>query len=287
MPEEHSRTPMSVPVPARASTRGPSAGTIPLDLVEGEGAGPHPDFLARAAIWRDQAAGLLSLAEARLRSAAIGREPGGEAPSALARASRSRPPRQTSAPRPRHSRPAPQESRQYAQPMATTAARDDRLTPHAKAFLQVLRARCGKTRETTITKGTAGNIMSRSPRTIRRYLVDLVRFGYIELKTRCNARGLHLGLTVTLTERVLPFFEEARGLARWLAETPKALFQPFDGMIDPSRMGSRISGVTVLSHRNQSQINLSEVSSKIAGLTGLAGDERLLRRRMGEAAPRN
>ncbi|WP_244498009.1 helix-turn-helix domain-containing protein [Aureimonas sp. AU40] len=283
MPEEHSRTPMSVPVPARASTRGPSAGTILLDLVEGEGEGLHPDFLARAAIWRDQAAGLLSLTEARLRSAAIGRKPAGEA----ARAPRSRAPRQASAPRPRHSRPAPQESRQYAQPMATTAARDDRLTPHAKAFLQVLRARCGKTRETTITKGTAGNIMSRSPRTIRRYLVDLVRFGYIDLKIRCNARGLHLGLTVTLTERVLPFFEEARGLARWLAETPKALFQPFGGMIDPSRTASRVSGVTVLSCRNQSQINLSDLSSKIAGLAGLARDETLLRRTMGEAAPRN
>ncbi len=38
--------------------------------------------------------------------------------------------------------------------------------------------------------------MARSMRTIRRYLVDLVRFGYIELETRTNARGLHLGLVV-------------------------------------------------------------------------------------------
>ncbi|WP_244497980.1 helix-turn-helix domain-containing protein [Aureimonas sp. AU40] len=275
MTDHQARTPGRVRGPILACLSGASDGTRTLAPEPAETAGPHPDFLARAAIWRDQAAGLLSLAEARLRSAAIGREPVGEAASAP----RSRAPRQAPVPRPRHSRPAPQESRQYAQPMATTAARDDRLTPHAKAFLQVLRARCGKTRETTITKGTAGNIMSRSPRTIRRYLVDLVRFGYIELKTRCNARGLHLGLTVTLTERVLPFFEEARGLARWLAETPKALFQPFSGMIDPSRMASRDSGVTVLSSRNQSQINSSIVLSEITEGQRLSGTIGLWKKR--------
>jgi hypothetical protein len=251
-----------------------------LGLGEGESHPLHPDFLARAAIWRDQAAGLISLAEARLRSAAIGRQDADlstEPQAASSRAMRRAP---RAALRPRHSRPAPQESRQYAGAMATTAARDDRLTPNAKAFLQVLRARCGKGRETAITKGTAGNIMSRSPRTIRRYLVDLVRFGYIELKTRCNARGLHLGLIVTLTERVLPFFEEARGLARWLAENPEAALQPFSGLIDPARARSAPLGVTVPPSRNQSQMNLSSVSRKIAGRqrdngkTGLWTEER-------------
>lgn len=32
---------------------------------------PHPDFAARAAIWRDQAAGVISLAEARRRSSTL------------------------------------------------------------------------------------------------------------------------------------------------------------------------------------------------------------------------
>lgn len=201
---------------------------------------PHPDFLARAAIWRDHAAGLISRAEASRRSAAIG------APQPLVTQGMER--RAPPAHRPRHTRPSPAESRQYAQPMATTAARDDRLTPNAKAFLQVLRARCGKRRETAITKGTAGAIMSRSARTIRRYLVDLVRHGYVELETRRNARGLHLGLTVRLTALVLPFFEEAKGLARWLAETPKAAFVPFSGSVLPGKVG-----VTLLTPKNQSK----------------------------------
>lgn len=203
---------------------------------------PHPDFAARAAIWRDQQAGLISFAEARRRSAAVG----------LAQAVAVAPtvPTRRPAARPRHARPGPAESRQYAQPMATTAARDDRLTPNAKAFLQVLAARCGKGRETTITKGTAGNIMSRSTRTIRRYLVDLIRFGYLEVTTRANARGLHLGLTVRLTDRVRPFYEEAKGLARWLTETPAAVFRPFEAVLSSGR-----AGVTLLTPRNQTGKN--------------------------------
>ncbi|MER0240290.1 helix-turn-helix domain-containing protein [Fulvimarina sp. MAC8] len=237
------------PAPIPASVTRSDRDAMPRDLFSGmgteegsAGAQPHPDFEARTAIWRDQAAGLISMAEAQRRSAAI---------SARARQSSgagdggkgvARPP----VARPRHRRPSPNESRQYAQPMATTAARDDRLTPNAKAFLQVLRARCGKGRETTITKGTAGNIMARSTRTIRRYLVDLVRFGYVELSILRNARGMHLGLTVKLTDRVAPFYEEARGLARWLAETPSALFQPFKAVLSPER-----KGMTFLSSKNQ------------------------------------
>ncbi|WP_235919524.1 helix-turn-helix domain-containing protein [Aureimonas psammosilenae] len=157
--------------------------------------------------------------------------------------------------------------------MSTTAARDDRLTPNAKAFLQVLRARCGKGRETTITKGTAGNIMARSPRTIRRYLVDLVRFGYIELSTRCNAQGLHLGLTVKLTALALPFFEDAKSLARWLAETPAALFRPFAAVFDPGK-----EGVTSLSPKNQTQTISSYGNRKKADASRSTARERLLRR---------
>lgn len=213
---------------------------IDFPAFQTETSGEHPDFAARAAIWRDHSRGLISFSEAQRRSAAVGIPPnsgtlpqGGRKPAA----------------RPRHSRPAPNESRQYAGDMATTAARDDRLTPNAKAFLQVLRARCGKGRETTITKGTAANIMARSMRTIRRYLVDLVRFGYIELETRANARGLHLGLTVRITDLVAPFYEEARGLARWLAERPEALFRPFDAVLSPLK-----PRVTLMRPKNQTQI---------------------------------
>lgn len=268
MTEKGWRTPSRVLVPVLALSSGASAGTDLVALMNLEPAAPHPDFVARAAIWRDQAAGLISVHEARRRSENVGRE-------ATAKAER-----KGGAPRPRHTRPAPNESRQYAQQMATTAARDDRLTPNAKAFLQVLRARCGKGRETTITKGTAGNIMARSPRTIRRYLVDLVRFGYVELTTRCNARGMHLGLTVKLTSRVMPFFEEARGLAKWLAETPAALFRPFEGVFDPGKQG-----VTSLSSKNQTQIISSSATLGDAVTSRPAARGKLMKTMTARSAP--
>lgn len=247
------RTPMRVPALALAcSPNGGRASTTAADLfgeaLHGTALEPHPDFAARAAIWRDQAAGLISFAEARRRSAAVGVV--ASVPSVPARPSV----------RPRHVRPSPAQSRQYAQPMATTAARDDRLTPQAKAFLQVLAARCGKGRETTITKATAGNIMSRSTRTVRRYLIDLIRFGYVEVQTRANARGLHLGLTIRITDLVRPFYEEAKGLARWLAETPVAEFRPFEAVLSPVRLG-----VTLPPPRNQTgkDFSLRSMSKKL------------------------
>ena len=126
---------------------------------------PHPDFLAQVAIWRDQRAGLISLAEAQRQSASVRGDP----KAVMARRGSSG----AKSSQPRHSRPAPSYSRQYAAEMATTAARDDRLTPQAKAFLQVLRARCGKGRVTEFAKATLAAVMSRSVRTIRRYLFDL------------------------------------------------------------------------------------------------------------------
>ncbi|MBP0618173.1 helix-turn-helix domain-containing protein [Jiella sp. KSK16Y-1] len=243
-----------------------------------EVAAPHPTFTARAAIWRDQRAGLISLAEAQRRSAAIGAAPTQPVARTEGARGKSRPP----VARPRHQRPSPNESRQYAQPMATTAARDDRLTPNAKAFLQVLRARCGKGRETTITKGTAGNIMARSTRTIRRYLIDLVRFGYVELETLRNSRGMHLGLIVRITDQVAPFFEEARGLAKWLATTPRVMFEPFKGVLQ-----SRNKGVTLLSSKNQNQNMNTSAPLEIADTGRQAAPERLLRKDWAKGVPRS
>ncbi|MBB3952996.1 helix-turn-helix domain-containing protein [Aureimonas jatrophae] len=271
MTEEHLRTRVSVPVLTRACETGADAGTDLFALVSAVPDAPHPDFAARAAIWRDQRAGLMSIAEAQRRSAAIGAMTAKAqgADGGQGRGGKAHPP----AARPRHERPSPNDSRQYAQPMATTAARDDRLTPNAKAFLQVLRARCGKGRETSITKGTAGNIMARSTRTIRRYLVDLVRFGYVELEIRRSARGMHLGLTVKLTALVAPFYEEAKGLARWLAETPAAVFRPFEAVFDP-----KDKGVTLLSSKNQTQTISSFPSVGSAVTSRFAARGKLLRR---------
>ena len=210
-----------------------------------------PSFEAKAAIWREFREGLISFAEAQRRSAKIGALQPEKPQSTIASGKGApRPP----VARPRYSRPAPNASRQYANPMATTALRDDRLTPGARALLVVLRARCGKGRRTEAAKGTLAAIMSRSTRTIRRYLGDLERFGYIVTEIRRTARGFHTGLVIEITEAVMPFFTEPKGLARWLGES--ALAKPFL----PFAIGSRTAqvagfrdgkGMTVLSSKNQ------------------------------------
>ena len=115
-------------------------------------------------------------------------------------------------------RPEPRPSVQYAGHMATTAARDHRLTPQSKALLMVLRARCGHGTATATCKTTLAHIMGVCTRSIGRYVRELVRFGYIETRIRHGATGLHVGLAVVITEKVLPCFRKAAWLAGWLAE---------------------------------------------------------------------
>jgi hypothetical protein len=128
-------------------------------------------------------------------------------------------------------RPEPQASRQYANQMATTAARDDRLTPQAKALLQVIRARCGRGQTTTTSKTTLAAVMSRHARSIQRYIAELVRFGYIETTTRRGESGLYTGLIIRITEKVAPFYAKAEALAQWLwtttQDTTADLFRGF------------------------------------------------------------
>lgn len=128
-------------------------------------------------------------------------------------------------------RPEPQESRQYANQMATTAARDDRLTPQAKALLQVIRARCGRGQTTTTCKTTLAAVMSRHARSVQRYIAELVRFGYIETRTRRGDSGLYTGLIIRITEKVAPFYAKAEALAEWLwtttQDTTADLFRGF------------------------------------------------------------
>lgn len=129
---------------------------------------------------------------------------------------------------PRWGREAPIPSDQYSPNMATTAARDNRLTPQAKALLQVLHARCVANGSTETTKGTLANIMGRCERTIQRYIADLVRFGYIETKTRRNGRGLYNGLVIVVTGLVKPCYEALRHTAKLItpilmASSPESL----------------------------------------------------------------
>ncbi len=113
----------------------------------------------------------------------------------------------------RHLRPAPTPSKQWVKPMATTAARDDRLTPQAKALLQVIAARTGKGRETNTTKTTLADIMRRCSRSIQRYIAELVKFGYIRTQIRKSPRsGLYTGLRIWIMNDVLPYFSGTNDL---------------------------------------------------------------------------
>lgn len=112
----------------------------------------------------------------------------------------------------------PRASDQYAGHMATTAARDSRLTPQSKALLQVLRARCGNGSETATCKTTLAHIMGVCTRSIGRYVAELIRFGYIEARARRGGSGLYTGLVIRITEKVLPCFRKLPWLAGWLAQ---------------------------------------------------------------------
>ncbi len=115
-------------------------------------------------------------------------------------------------------RKEPRPSIQYAGHMATTALRDRRLTPQAKALLGVLRARCGNGTRTETCKTTLAHIMGVCTRSIGRYVADLVRFGYIEARPRTGGSGLYTGLVISITEKVLPAFRKTAWLAGWLAQ---------------------------------------------------------------------
>ena len=107
----------------------------------------------------------------------------------------------------RHQRSAPRSTKQFSKAMSTEAARDDRLTPQSKALLQVLVARTGRGRSTDTTKTTLGVVMNRCPRSIQRYIQELVKFGYIRTQVRKSRRtGFYIGLRVWIMDRVLPFF---------------------------------------------------------------------------------
>ena len=242
---------------------------VDADWTDGAGQGalvPHPMFEAKAEVWREFREGRISLAEAQRRSAKIGvLSDEQRQPIRLMHGAPGKP--RPPVARPREDRSEPNDSRQYTNPMATTAARDDRLTPQAKALLQIIRARAGKGTQTTTTKGTLAAILNRSTRSITRYLRDLERCGYLQTRIRADTRGFHLGLALTITEKVLPFFSEMKKLAKWLGESaglkPVVPFMPFStstpGMLGEAAGFRRVNGagslgmkgVTLLSSRNQ------------------------------------
>lgn len=124
----------------------------------------------------------------------------------------------------RHDRPAPRKSKQFAKAMATEAARDDRLTPQSKALLQVIVARTGGERSTDTTKATLGIVMNRCPRSIQRYLAELVKFGYLRTQTiKSRLTGFYIGLRIWVMNKTLPYFTERNDwydAEQWLSFVP-------------------------------------------------------------------
>ncbi len=111
----------------------------------------------------------------------------------------------------RHGRSAPRPTKQFVKPMSTEAARDDRLTPQSKALLQVIVARTGRGRSTDTTKTTLGVIMNRCPRSIQRYVQELIKFGYIRTQTIKSRRtGFYVGMRIWIMNSVLPFFAKQK-----------------------------------------------------------------------------
>lgn len=144
----------------------------------------------------------------------------------------------------------PRPTRQYVNPMATEAMRDPRLCMGARALLVLLRARCGKGNVTDATKYALAIQMGRSVRTIQRYVVDLVRFGYVKTAIRTNYKGMFTGLRVWLTERVAPFWTKHEELAVWLSQASETI-----GFQDRTK----------LSPKNQT-LNLFDVLGRPIGL---------------------
>ena len=73
MTEEQERMPRGMLMPTHALETGDDAGTDLFAWTPENAATPHPNFTARAAIWRDQRAGLISIAEAQRRSRVVAR----------------------------------------------------------------------------------------------------------------------------------------------------------------------------------------------------------------------
>lgn len=116
---------------------------------------------------------------------------------------------------PRAERSAPDDSRQWCREMATTAFRDDRLTPGAKALLAIIVAETGDYEASgrMLNKGYLARRIGRSTRTIQRYLAQLRRYGYIAAQVIATRAGWCIGQVIRALPLVRPFWHphNARG----------------------------------------------------------------------------
>ena len=112
---------------------------------------------------------------------------------------------------PRANRPPPDDSRQYIQELDSTAMRDDRLTPQAKACLAIIVAEIGNQPSRLLSKSYLARRLSRSPRTVQRYLGQLRRYGYLAPAELVRSRkGWIKGQRIRAMPRVRPFWHRQR-----------------------------------------------------------------------------
>lgn len=119
-------------------------------------------------------------------------------------------------PDPRANRPGPNDSRQWAQSMQTTSARDPRLTPGARVLLQVIVAEIGHDPSRILCNGYLAARLHVSPRTVQRYIKQLLAYGYINAETIASERtGLDIGRRIwTIATKVRPFWHRLRAASR-------------------------------------------------------------------------
>jgi len=108
-------------------------------------------------------------------------------------------------PLPRSKRPHPIQGSQYSREMSTEAARSQRLTPNAKALLQIIYAYSGKRGWWSVTKTFLALSMGVSSKSVQRYLSQLVEEGFLLSDIeQVEKTGMVKGLFIRLTEKVFP-----------------------------------------------------------------------------------
>lgn len=103
----------------------------------------------------------------------------------------------------RHQKPAPQERHQFSQAKLTTAARDGRLTSSAVRLLDIISALQGLQGFVQTTYASLESELGRCRRQVINLINELVQYGYIQKVIRCTERGMHTGIALVLTDKVM------------------------------------------------------------------------------------
>ena len=101
-------------------------------------------------------------------------------------------------------------SRQFARNLATTVARDPRLSPSATRLAVLLVAVCGKANHVDATRGYFASRLGVSERTVARLLAMLRVNGYVSTVRTVGERNETTGLRIRLLDALLPYWDAER-----------------------------------------------------------------------------